>query len=102
MLGFEISFNEEVIRASIDNGLMEIIFMGGGLGRKDSLLIWGLTSFHKVKWYSANVECDKITVRIIDVNHNSESTRESRFKNDGEMLQRYYELKQELEREGLL
>ena len=34
MLGFEISFNEEVIRTSIDNGLMEIIFMGGGLDRK--------------------------------------------------------------------
>jgi hypothetical protein len=103
MLGFEIRFNEEVILSSIDSGLMEVIFTSGGLRNKEYLHIWGLSSFHIMRWYSADVECDKIAVRIVNMERCSEPVeKEDRFKNDEEMLQRYYELKQELESEGLL
>lgn len=103
MLGFEVQFNDEVIQSSIDRGLVEVIFTSGGLSNNEYLHIWGLTSFHKLEWYSSSMKFDKITVRIVDVTRSSESIRkENRFKTDEEMLQRYYELKQELEKEGLL
>jgi hypothetical protein len=103
MLGFEVSFKEKVIQSSIDRGLMEVIFTSGGLNNNEYLFIWGLTSFHSMRWHSDNIECDKITVRIVDVSHNSELImKKNRYKDDEEMLQKYYELKQELEREGLL
>jgi hypothetical protein len=103
MLGFEVCFDGEVIRTSVDKGLMEVIFTSGGLDDVEFLHIWGLTSFHRMAWHSAVVEKDKVAVRIVDVSSNSELIeKEDRFKDDAEALQRYYELKQELEKEGLL
>lgn len=103
MLGFEVRFNDEVIRSSIDRGMLEVIFTSNGLEKNEYLHIWGLTSFHKLKWYSSNVNLDKITVRIVDISSNSESMqKQNRFKTDEAILQRYYDLKKELEKDRLL
>jgi deoxyhypusine synthase len=103
MLGFEVRFNEEVILTSIDSGVMEVIFTSGGLRKKDSLHIWGFTAFHEMGWYSSDVECDKIAVRIVNVERGSEPIeKKDRFKSNEEMLRKYYEQKQELKKEGLL
>ncbi|MDR2774093.1 MAG: hypothetical protein LBC19_05015 [Tannerella sp.] len=103
MLGFEIDFNGETIRSRVDRGLMEVIFTSGGLSKTDDLYIWGLMSFHIVKWYASRIDADKITIRIVDIDRNSELIqKENRFKDDEAMLQRYYDLKQELEKLGLL
>lgn len=103
MLGFEVHVNDEVIRSSIDKGLMEVIFTSGGMRNTEQLWIWGSTLSHRLLWYSAGMDCDKITVRIVNIERNSELIEEeNRFKNDEDMLRRYYELKQKLESEGLL
>lgn len=103
MLGFEVRFNDEIIRSSIDKGLLEVIFTSGGLLDNEHLFIWGLTSFQKLVCCSSNMKIDKITVRIVDISHNSDpQQKENRFKTDEEILQRYYDLKKELEKDGLL
>lgn len=103
MLGFEMRINNEMIRSSINRGLLEVIFTSGGLHDNERLFIWGLTSFHKLVWCSSSMKIDKITVRIVDISRNSEPIqKENRFKTDEEILQRYYELKKGLEKDGLL
>lgn len=104
MLGFEVRYNNEIIRSSIDGGLLEVIFTSGGLQHDNEyLFIWGLTSFHKLVWCSSSMEINKITVRIVDISCNSAPIqKENRFKTDDEILQRYYDLKKELEKDGLL
>lgn len=103
MLGFEVRFNDEVIRSSIDKGLLEVIFTCNTRDNNECLYIWGLTSFDQLRWYFSSIKFDKITVRIVDISRNSELIQEkNRFKNDEEILQRYYDLKKELEKDGLL
>ena len=103
MLGFEVRFNDEVIRSSIDRGLLEVIFTCNTMDDNECLHIWGLTSFHKLGWCFSSMKFDKITVRIVDMGRNSGPIqKEDRFKNDEEILQRYYDLKKELEKDGLL
>jgi ribonuclease BN (tRNA processing enzyme) len=103
MLGFEVIFNEETVRLAINSGIMEVIFTSGGLDNNEMLYIFGHTSFHKFRYSSPPLDANKITVRIADIDSNSESIqKENRFKDDAEMLQYYYEVKQYLEKEGLL
>jgi hypothetical protein len=98
MTGFEVSFQDKVIRASIDshNVVCAIIsYLNKSVTPENSsthLNVSGLVSFERMIWFSGKID---------DVEKNSE-LQDSHPADREEMLERYHVLKKELEEEGLL
>jgi len=108
MTGFEVSFQDKVIRASIDshNVVCAIIsYLNKSVTPENSsthLNVSGLVSFERMIWFSGKIDdVEKITIKVVDVEKNSE-LQDSHPADRAEMLERYHVLKKELEEEGLL
>jgi intein-encoded DNA endonuclease-like protein len=106
MTGFEISFKDEVIYVSINQGFLYAIIT---LDKKEAYLqIRGANKSERIKWYSGNIDdVDNIIVKVVDVKQNSEmqeyiSGDEIVTRDLSMYLSDYMRLKQELQEEGLI
>jgi hypothetical protein len=109
MTGFEISFKDKVIYASIDPVILLLVDICQSKEKELHLQIKGANKSERITWYSGNIDdVDNIIVRVVDVQQNSEmeeyisgeeeiATRELSI-----YLSTYMRLKQELQEEGLI
>jgi len=100
MKGFEIEFNERIIQAGVDSGMILIIIHND----KGGMTISGSddTSGKKLDWgrFELNIG-DVISITACDVNDNSLNTHPKDQDRKG-LLKRYNELKKYLTEQGLI
>jgi hypothetical protein len=97
MTGFEVRFKDKVIYASVgDKGVLPVIV--SYVRNSSDLCIGGLASEKHIKWYSGCVDdVDKITVRVVDVQQNSELTETYSDDSDYGLVKEYYAIQKEIE-----
>jgi hypothetical protein len=96
MTGFEIRFKDETVYASVDEGMVFVIV--SYCQKSFTLHIRGYDKTEFINWYGSDIDdADEIIIKVVDVVQNSES-KETISKE----LRYYYDLKQRLEKEGLI
>jgi hypothetical protein len=108
MLGFEVSFKDRIIHASIGNeGVLSVIvsYVNKCVDPKCNgthFSIGGLDDFKYFNRLGEQIDdVERIKIKVIDVKNNSPSIN-SRPIDRNKMLEDYHKLKNELETEGLL
>jgi hypothetical protein len=100
MTGFEVHIDDQVIYASLENGVLPVIFShvkGGRAGDGTALSIGGSKrhSFEHTKWFSKKInDVKKVVIKVVDVKENSEF--QIRLYDRNEMLEEYHYLKEQL------
>lgn len=105
MNGFELKYNNQVITASIENGVTSIFIdkIDGGV----RLVFRGLDSHIKkhLTWFESRViENDKITIKVVKANQVAEAIKSEASKMNSlkDKLNEYNGIKNYLEKEGLI
>jgi hypothetical protein len=109
MLGFEVSFKDKLIHASVDNESVLGIFMDY---RSNSIIpeenhiahlgIGGLEAFEHKSWFVGHIEdVNRIVIKVIDVEQNS-PVEQGKLEDRACLRKEFYTLKKELEEAGLL
>ncbi|MDR0814609.1 MAG: hypothetical protein LBN37_02530 [Bacteroidales bacterium] len=110
MLGFEVHVKDKVIYASVGNDDVLCVIASycndAGIVHNNSkeLHVSGMEAGkHQRWWYMDNIDdVEQMTIKVVDVEQNSELISSFHFNKEKELLKDYHRLKKELEEEGLL